>query len=127
MSCLNCSSSESSTLVDLRGMSDEQPQDFTNYFKQCKQIKIEDAENAKICVDCVQQLKSADHTGEREKQEFNFDINCIIKTEQDQIKSETTPYQIIWPRPEIKTEPELHIEEDVMVGKSIHSTGNKHL
>jgi hypothetical protein len=62
MQCQNCSSPESlSSLADMRTTFfkfNNQLIDYMSCFTSCKNIKIEDEKNAKICSNCMLQLKA---------------------------------------------------------------------
>jgi hypothetical protein len=101
--------------------------DYVSCFTSCKNIKIEDEQNAKICSNCMLQLK-----GEYTLKQLKLD-RPVMKTEPDisenyptnnndsvklEMKIDETnvvaekEYQIVFLEPEIKDEPELIIEDE---------------
>jgi hypothetical protein len=138
MNCQNCSSPESlSSLADMRTTFfkfKNQLIDYMSCFTSCKNIKIEDEKNAKICSNCMLQLK-AEYTLKQlkldrpvMKVEPNIPENYLtnINNGVDSVKLEmrideanveaeketNVQYQIVFLEPEIKHEPELIIEDE---------------
>jgi hypothetical protein len=98
-----------------------------SYFTSCKNIKIEDEQNAKICSNCMLQLK-AEYTLAQLKldrpvmktepdisENYPTNINNGVDSVKLEIKAEketNVQYQIVFLEPEIKHEPELIIEDE---------------
>jgi hypothetical protein len=138
MHCQNCSSPESlSSLADMRTTFfkfNNQLIDFMSCFTSCKNIKIEDEKNAKICSKCMLQLKGEYTLKQLKldrpvmKVEPNISENYLtnINNGVDSVKLEmrideanveaeketNVQYQIVFLEPEIKHEPELIIEDE---------------
>jgi hypothetical protein len=135
MYCQNCSSPESlSSLANMRTtffIFNNQLIDYMSCFTSCKNIKIEDEQNAKICSNCMLQLK-AEYTLTHLKldrpvrktepdisENYPTNINDPVKLEMkldgtnvEAQKETNVPYQIVFLEPEIKDEPELIIEDE---------------
>jgi hypothetical protein len=134
MHCQNCSSPESlSSLADMRTTFfkfNNQLIDYMSCFTSCKNIKVQDEQNAKICSNCMLQLK-AEYTLTHLKldrpvmkvepdisENYPTNINNVVDPIKFEIKIDETnvvaekEYQIVFLEPEIKHEPELIIEGD---------------
>jgi hypothetical protein len=149
MHCQVCLA-ESPSLLDMRGqffIFNDQRMDLLSCFDYCKQNKIDNKQNAKICESCKPNLiteyissklvKSDDSITEqsiikkvaiKEEPEQNFSSACVFKNEtivpKAEIKTESVLYQIIFPQHELKEEPELQIsDEGVESDQDITGTG----
>jgi hypothetical protein len=100
-------------------------------FTSCKNIKIEDEQNAKICSNCMLQLK-AEYTlrhlkldrpvmkvepdiSENYPTDNNDSVKLEMKIDQTNVEAEketNVPCKIVFLEPEIKHEPELIIEDE---------------
>jgi hypothetical protein len=100
-------------------------------FTSCKNIKIEDEKNAKICSNCMLQLK-AEYTlrhlkldrpvmkvepdiSENYPTDNNDSVKLEMKIDETYVEAENetnVQYQIVFLGPEIKDEPELIIEDE---------------
>jgi hypothetical protein len=96
-------------------------------FTSCKNIKIEDEKNAKICSNCMIELKT-EYTLKQSKFDRpvmkvepdisenyptnnNDSIKLEMKIDETNVVAEKE-YQIVFLEPEIKDEPELIIEDE---------------
>jgi hypothetical protein len=95
MFCQYCLSTEPSTLVSMQSHYLEQNGlqiSYLDCFKQCKQIKIEDEQSAKICTNCIPTLT----------EEYT-----LKKLKNDQANCENNIHCSIAP---VKKEPELNLD-----------------
>jgi hypothetical protein len=143
MHCQICLSSESPTLLDMRShffTFNDQRLDLLSCFNYCKQIKIDNEQNPKICASCQPKLimeylsilvKSEGSTTEKsisplaeikEEPELNLDSDCILQNDATiicdaqepkvEVNIQSVEYQIIFPVHEVKEEPELQLDGD---------------
>jgi hypothetical protein len=132
MHCQNCSSPESlsPSLANMRTTFfkfNNQLIDYMSCFTSCKNIKIEDEKNAKICSKCILELK-AEYTLNQLKldrpimkvepdisENYPTNINNGVDAVKLDIKAEketNVQYQIVFLEPKIKHEPDLIIEDE---------------
>jgi hypothetical protein len=135
MHCQNCLSPESlSSLADMRTTFfkfNNQLIDYMSCFTSCKNIKIEDEQNAKICSNCMLLLKE-EYTlrhlkldrpimkvepdiSENYPTDNNDSVKLEMKIDETNVEAEKETnvlYQIVFLGPEVKDEPELIIEDE---------------
>jgi hypothetical protein len=104
--------------------------DYMSCFTSCKNIKIEDEQNAKICSKCMLQLKAEYILNqlkldrpvmkvepdilENHPTNINDGVDAVkleMKIDETNVEAEKE-YQIVFLEPEIKDEPELIIEDE---------------
>jgi hypothetical protein len=127
MFCQYCLSTEPSTLVSMQSNFLEQNGLHINYlecFKQCKQIKIEEEQTAKICTNCIPTLTKEYTLKKVKNDQANCDnnIHCSIAP----VKKEPELNLDSWCMPDDTAElqitisvPSANIEENSIKSESI--------
>jgi hypothetical protein len=111
MFCQICLSTNPSSLVGIRGKYFEfnhQQIDYLDCFTYCKQIKIKDELNAKLCTDCMLKLK-VEYTL---KQGQTAPTSSKAQAVSFNITFPDVDLQRVHSDPGIKAEPELQVDAD---------------
>jgi hypothetical protein len=140
MFCQYCLSSTPYLMVDMSSTYYEQNELKISYlecFTQCKQIKVEDEQNAKICTICLPILSEEYASVLKKNDQYKTKLTTVIKQEpeteanyeitiinteenlcvpkQEESSIETRTEQVIFCVSEVKHEPELLIEDDEVI------------